>query len=294
MPRRTAADHRLCWVRQDTGHLAADRSASLAQTGVEPRNIIAFTFTEKAAAELKERIYGIVGEERPSALAEMYIGTMHGYCLDLMQRLVPETFKFSRLTDITARMFIDRYSEEVGADGLPDVGCTVPVPAPLHGLEALPAGDERAARGQGRRSQSAGRCLVESFESLHGAAVRAMLLRLHGDDQPRRPIARREIRAERRCGDVRSRSTSRPISATSSLTSTRTSTHCRSDWYAGLTRFGANLCVVGDDDQTIYQWRGSEVSNIVTFADRYPGVRQVTLARQLPLQRRALSRWADP
>ena len=26
----------------------------------------------------------------------MFIGTMHGYCLDLLQRLVPETFKFSR------------------------------------------------------------------------------------------------------------------------------------------------------------------------------------------------------
>ncbi len=35
--------------------------------------------------------------------------------------------------------------------------------------------------------------------------------------------------------------------------------------------------MVGDDDQTIYQWRGSQVSNIVTFAKRYSGVRQVTL-----------------
>ncbi len=45
----------------------------------------------------------------------------------------------------------------------------------------------------------------------------------------------------------------------------------------GLVRFGANLCVVGDDDQTIYQWRGSQVSNIITFDRRYPDVRQVTL-----------------
>ncbi len=45
----------------------------------------------------------------------------------------------------------------------------------------------------------------------------------------------------------------------------------------GLCRFGANLCVVGDDDQTIYQWRGSAVSNILTFAERSEDVRVVTL-----------------
>ena len=93
-------------------------AAILAQPGVEPRNVVAFTFTEKAAAELKERILSILerGARRRHGLAEMYVGTMHGYALDLLQRLVPETFKFSVLTDITARLFVDRNSRQVRPD----------------------------------------------------------------------------------------------------------------------------------------------------------------------------------
>jgi DNA helicase II / ATP-dependent DNA helicase PcrA len=52
--------------------------------GCRPENIVAFTFTDKAAAELKERIHARCRESfgEVTGLAEMYIGTIHGFCLD--------------------------------------------------------------------------------------------------------------------------------------------------------------------------------------------------------------------
>src|SRR6185437_5799028 len=44
-----------------------------------------------------------------------------------------------------------------------------------------------------------------------------------------------------------------------------------------LHSLGASVCVVGDDDQTLYQWRGSDVGNILTFEKRYKPVTQVQL-----------------
>ncbi len=56
---------------------------------VEPKEIVAFTFTEKAAQSMKSRIYQRVkelkGEETCAKLGEMYVGTIHGFCLQILE-----------------------------------------------------------------------------------------------------------------------------------------------------------------------------------------------------------------
>ncbi|MCL1675174.1 ATP-dependent helicase [Elizabethkingia meningoseptica] len=79
---------------------------------IKPENIIAFTYTEKAAGELKNKILNKV--DRYRGMANMYIGTIHGWCLKSLQENEYKYQSFSVLDDIKLKLFVDKYYDVIG------------------------------------------------------------------------------------------------------------------------------------------------------------------------------------
>jgi DNA helicase-2/ATP-dependent DNA helicase PcrA len=101
-------------VAQRVAHLLSPKATG--GSGLLPRNVIAFTFTEKAAAELKDRIatrcQELLGEVH--GMAEMYLGTIHAFCLELLKTEVPKYLKYEVLNEVQQVLFTDRHSRSSG------------------------------------------------------------------------------------------------------------------------------------------------------------------------------------
>ncbi|WP_125775102.1 ATP-dependent helicase [Antribacter gilvus] len=248
----------------------------LALPGVTPANIVAFTFTEKAAAELKDRVLGLVAEQQGSTtgLAEMFVGTMHAYCLNLLQTYVPETFKYSVLSEITQRLFIDRNSKRSGLTECPTTSSGTPklrryIHSRLYmqvlSVLAEDEVDPALIPAGVIQSQYAYKTLLRNGAFFDYTTMLELAVQLLESDEgdAHADALLKHVQQDVRYVVVDEYQDVNPL---------------QERLVRSLVRYGANLCVVGDDDQTIYQWRGSEVANIISFADRYDGVRQVTLA----------------
>lgn len=248
--------------------VVAQRIANLLKAGLKPGNIVAFTFTDKAAAELKDRIVSRCREALGDVygLAEMYVGTIHGFCLDLLMTEVHDALKFNVLNEVQQTLFIDRHSKASGLTTCTDLNGN-----PLrryrdtnHYLSALnilreDEPNEKALAG------SALPAALDTYQALlhdrryfdYSEILSRAVVELTTNNALREHLAKRILYVI-----VDEYQDLNPIQEAVV-------------W--SLHELGAHLCVVGDDDQTIYQWRGSDVQNILTFQKRYPGVNQIRL-----------------
>src|SRR4051812_42498271 len=88
--------------------------------GVNPSNVVAFTFSERAAAELKDRIARRWEEAAASrqGLPDLYVGTIHGFCLELLQQNHYDALPNRVLNDVQQRHLITRNSRKSGLGDL--------------------------------------------------------------------------------------------------------------------------------------------------------------------------------
>lgn len=220
---------------------------------ISPENIVAFTFTKKAAEELKNRIYSI-GEMvlgNTQGFANMYIGTIHGFCLQMLQEFLSEFQSFSVLDEIHLKLFIERYYEEIG---MTDIGLQKYIETDLfvsvmsmlnenwHDSHKWSA-DVQTAFEKYRKK------LYDEKYFDYSLILREMVEQLETNLEFRIIVAEKV-----RYLTVDEYQDTNPV---------------QERLVSLLKELGANLCVVGDDDQTIYQFRGSDSNNILTFMQRY-------------------------
>ncbi len=220
---------------------------------VRPENIVAFTFTEKAAQELKSRIYkygeAVLGDT--TGFANMYVGTIHGFCLKMLQEYVVEFQKFSVLDEIKTKLYIEKNYYDCGMQDLElkiyrETGLFLSVMSILNENWFEQKKWDKKTRETVKKYKET---LYKKSYFDYSLIMQEMLCQLEKNKE-----FARVIRNKVKYLTVDEYQDTNPIQER-------------------LIRFlkdgGCNLCVVGDDDQTIYQFRGSDPENILSFKERY-------------------------
>jgi DNA helicase-2/ATP-dependent DNA helicase PcrA len=239
--------------------VVSQRVADLLADGLPADSVVAFTFTERAASELKNRI-SIRVEDRLGRLAldqlsGLFVGTIHAFCFRFLQQRVPRYETYDVLDDNRLTAFLSREATRLELRQLDSSNrLFASIEAFLKGVDVV----ENELLEPASMPEPFGSVLTAYYETLD----RYRLL-TYGQQVGRAvaELARPELAAE-----VHDRLRHLIVDEYQDVNP------AQERLIDLLTGPRTALCVVGDDDQAIYQWRGSDVSNIVTFPGRYEGV----------------------
>jgi DNA helicase-2/ATP-dependent DNA helicase PcrA len=255
------------------------RIAELIRRGTPPEKILAVTFTRKAAGEMQSRVADLLGKlprhEKP------FINTFHALCVQILRRHIarlgyPQGFTIYDQADqlMAARSVLNEirlHGPKVRPGDLLAILSrwkTAGMAPPQAGRDAKTTAEHVAAVAYRRYQQAL---------QLAGAVDFDDLLLLSETLFQRFPQVRREEAARFRHVLV------------DEYQDTNGAQYRILKHLAGEHR---NLCVVGDDDQSIYAWRGAEVSHILRFQRDWPDAKVVRLEENYR-STRPIVEWAN-
>jgi DNA helicase-2/ATP-dependent DNA helicase PcrA len=239
--------------------VVSQRVVDLLADNVEPRSIVAFTFTEKAAAELKNRITRRVserlGKQALDLLSGLFVGTIHAYCFQFLQRYIPRYESYDVLDDNQLTAFLAREATALNIRQLePKNRLFASIALFLKSVDVVENEllDPATMPEPFRTVLLAYYSTVERYHLLtYGQQVARTVAELQD------ATLRARVHADLKYLIVDEYQDVNPA---------------QEQLVERLTGPDVELCVVGDDDQAIYQWRGSDVSTIVEFGSRYSPV----------------------
>ena len=238
------------------------RLARLVETGADPRKIVAVTFTNKAAAEMRERAERLVG---PAARLA-FIGTFHSWALRLLRRHaaaagVPPRFAIADAADQLAVVKESMAELQISDQVLPPNTVRGRISQAKNALVT-------AERFEATQTDFAGERIARVYRLYERKLAAAGALDF--DDLIFRAVRLLRDRPEVVAGE---RHRARHL-----LIDEYQDTNNAQDALVKLLGAGADsLCAVGDEDQAIYRWRGAEVEHILRFDQDFPGARIIPL-----------------
>ncbi|GEO12819.1 DNA helicase [Microvirga aerophila] len=243
------------------------RIAHLIATGrAQPHQILAVTFTNKAAREMRERVTSVIG---PVAEGMQWLGTFHSIGTKILRRhaeLVGLRSDFTILgTDDQLRLM----KQVIEAEGIDEKRWPARQLASLIdgwknrglGPNQIPAGEAGAfASGRGGKLYTA---YQDRLKTLNAVDFGDLLLEC--------------LRLWREHPDILEQYQNRfRYMLVDEYQDTNVAQYL---WLRLLAQARKNLCCVGDDDQSIYGWRGAEVDNILRFEHDFSGAVVIRLER---------------
>ena len=238
------------------------RIAHLIHMGVHPSKILAITFTNKAAAEMRERVGALVGP----VVKTMWVSTFHSACVRIL-RANGDLLGYPRQFSIYDAADSNRLTGYVIRDlGLDAKRFT---PRGVHGIISLWKNELVDPEEAQRRAQNI-------FDRKHAdvyAEYQARLLKAGAMDFD--DLLTNTVKLFREHPDVLEHYRQRFEHIL--VDEYQDTNQAQNEMVLLLADGHRNVCVVGDTDQSVYRFRGADFRNIIDFEEAFPDVTTVIL-----------------